>query len=279
LDTAGKPIAEIAYVTPRFPDGIRGSDLAGLGEAIQRETMAVWYLANFTPATGTYFGFGESQSKEGPALPGTGPFNTLALASSLRIGGFGNRFFYGGRAPDLLQAEFGEIVTPSAISAVAAVFEGFWEWKLAKPTIPHATVEDAKVAIIEALNRFVMQVRAIAPEYGGIGHNGPPDEDLVTQEEEAILFKADSDLRIALSSSTDPANIEAAWSPVAEISAKLGHWALKQIDNFFTNFSAAAGKSFGQMSPYILLAALDVYFEGAHIADLISMLLKVIQEH
>jgi hypothetical protein len=59
--TLGDAFWETAYVSPRFPVGIKGSDLANADIAIQGETMAIWFLANFVPATGTYFGFAEAQ--------------------------------------------------------------------------------------------------------------------------------------------------------------------------------------------------------------------------
>jgi hypothetical protein len=44
---------------------------------------------------------------------------------------------------------------------------------------------------------------------------------------------------------------------------------------FFNNFSPAAAKALGDKFPYILLAEVDIYYEGAHITDLIAMLLKM----
>lgn len=273
--TYGKPYSEMAYLTPRFPSGIKGSDLAQAGETIQRETMAFWYLANLVPATGTYFGFAEAQPAAAGAL-NTSPLNTFALDSAPRIGGFGQgRWFNGGRAPELLRNEFGGNVSGEAIAAVAAVFDGLWEWKPEQPAVTHTTPEDVQVAIAAALDAFENRFRAMTPDHGGIGHNGPPENESVTPREKVFVLKAVSDMRLAVASGSAPSTLDTLWSGVRGIITKLGAWALNQIDTFFENFTPAAGKSLGEKYPYILLAAVDVYYEGAHITDLISMLLKL----
>jgi hypothetical protein len=73
---ASTPV-QARLLTPRFPAGIKGSDLAEADEAIQRETMAILYLANLVPATGTYFGFAEAQPEQESALLNASPLNTL----------------------------------------------------------------------------------------------------------------------------------------------------------------------------------------------------------
>jgi hypothetical protein len=275
-ESLGKPFWETAYLTPRFPAGIKGSDLVQADEAIQRETMAVWYLANVVPATGTYFGFAGPQPEQGSALLNTSRLNTFTLNSIPRVGNFGHgTFFDGGRAPELLRAEFGDNVTVDAISAVATVFEGLWEWKQEQPVPTYATGEDLRTAIAKALDAYEAQFRAMVPEHGGLGHNEPPDDEPVTAEEKMVVLKAVSNLRMAVSSGSDVSVLEAVWSGAAGIAAKLGSWMLNQIGTFFDTFTPAAGKAFGKKSPYLLMAAVGVYYEGLHITDLITMLLKL----
>lgn len=275
-ESFGRPFWETAYLTPRFPAGIKGSDLAEADESIQRETMAIWYLANLVPATGTYFGFAEAQPEQGSALLNTSPLNTFTLNSSPRVGGFDQgTWFNGGRAPELLRAEFGKNVTADAISAVAAVFEGLWEWKPDEPAATYATTEDVKAAITGALDVFEARFRAMTPEHGGMGHNGPPEDEPVTSEEKVVVLKAVSNLRMAVLSGSDVSVLEAVWSGAAGITTKFGGWVLKQVETFFNSFTPAARKALGEKWPYILLAAVDVYYEGAHITDLIAMLLKL----
>ena len=62
-----KPLSERAYVTSRVPRGIKGSDLPWVDGAIRRETILIWFLANFEPARGTFFGFAEAQA-DGPGV-------------------------------------------------------------------------------------------------------------------------------------------------------------------------------------------------------------------
>lgn len=276
-ESFGKAFAEIAYLTPRFPAGIKGSDLAGVDEAIQRETMAVWYLANFVPATGTYFGFAEAQPTPGSAVLNTSPLNAFALNSFPRVAGFGQgTWFSGGRAPELLRAEFRENVTADAVSAVATVFEGLWEWKPEEPATTFSTSEDVRAAITGALDAFEARFKAMTtPEHGGMGHNGPPEDEPVTSEEKVVVLRAVSDLRMAVSSGSGQSILAAVWTGTAAITTKLGGWVLKQVDAFVNSFMPAAGKALGEKLPYLLIAAVDVYYEGAHITDLIAVLLKL----
>jgi hypothetical protein len=48
-EAMGRPLAEWAYRTPRFPSGIKRSDLTQAPE-IGRETIIVWFLTNHIPA-------------------------------------------------------------------------------------------------------------------------------------------------------------------------------------------------------------------------------------
>lgn len=109
-DAAGRPLAEWGYRTPRFPQGVKRSDLAGVTPKIRRETMIVWFLANHVPAKGPYFGFAQARGAHPTGELNTAEFNELPLNGSVEIIGFDQgRFFSGGTAADLLKAEFGNV--------------------------------------------------------------------------------------------------------------------------------------------------------------------------
>ena len=45
----GKPLQELAHVTPTFPTGIKDSDLQEADKGVQRETALWWFLLNLEP--------------------------------------------------------------------------------------------------------------------------------------------------------------------------------------------------------------------------------------
>jgi hypothetical protein len=82
-------------------------------------------------------------------------------------------------------------------------------------------------------------------------------------------------MRRAISSGADASVLDAVWSGVSGLLARIGSWSLKHINVFFDNFSPAAGKALGDKWPYLILAAMAVWFEGARITDLLSLLMKL----
>jgi hypothetical protein len=267
------PPASKLIKTPRFPDGISVGNLRQESLPVQKETMATWFLAHYVPATGTYFGFAEPG--QGSAILNTSPLNTFALNQGPRIAGFGQgTWLNGGRAPELLRKVFEEGVGRAPTDEVAALFEGLWEMKPEKPVVA-LTKTDVEAAIAAALDAFEVQFRSLVPEHGGIGHNHPPEDEPITPEEQVTVLRAIGDMRHAISSGADFAVLDTVWSGVSNVIGKIGAWSLKHINLFFDNFSPAAGKAMGEKWPYLVLAAVDVWLEGAHITDLISVLLKL----
>jgi restriction system protein len=127
-DSVGRPLAEWAYRTPRFPQGMSGSDLSHANFEVQRETMMGWFQANHELANGRYFGFSRATSVQAVGPLNTYAPNSLAPNQSIEIVGFGQGpFLNGGRAPDLLRAEFAEFVPETVISSVAELFDGLWQ--------------------------------------------------------------------------------------------------------------------------------------------------------
>src|SRR5690348_6546088 len=73
-----RPLAEWGYRTPRFPKGLKRTDLERQSEDIQRETMVMWFLANHAPTEGPFFGLaaigrGIGSHPIGAAPIGAGP--------------------------------------------------------------------------------------------------------------------------------------------------------------------------------------------------------------
>lgn len=263
--------------TPRFPNGITIAGLRVQPIPVQKETMAFWFMEHYAPATDTYFGFGEATTTQSSAILNTSPLNTFALNQGPKIAGFGQgTFFNGGRAPELLKKTFEAGVGPALIEAVSAMFDGLWVLKPPKqPVTSYATAEDVRAAISGALDAFGARFREMTPEHGGIGHNGPSEDEPVTADEKAVVLRSVAAMRLAISSGGDPSVLDAVWSGLSGITAKLGDWAVKQVDMFFNSFTPAAGKALGEKWPYVLMVTVDVYYEGAHITDLIAMLLKL----
>lgn len=275
-DPVGRPLAEWSYRTPRFPMGIKGGDLALAEPEVQRETMAVWFLANHVPADGPYFGFAESTS-QGTGAFNTQPFNTAPLASGVTIGGWGQApFFNGGRSSDLLQAEFAPHVTEAAILQLSQSFEGLWE-RLpfdAYLNLEDASAEELRAAAVAALDQFLAMLNALSPRHGGIGHNGPPGDVVpITEQERQIALTATSEARLAvLSDEYETAAV--VWEAASPILAKIGGFIASQIKDFLAGFA----KKLGEMAALGLLATASVSlilpWISAHAVSEILALLK-----
>ena len=239
----GQPLAEWGYRTPRFPLGIKRSDLANQPQAIQRETMTVWFLANHAPPTGPFFGYGDgANSVPSSRTPNTTPAD--ATPNGAHIAGWGQgRWFSGRRAVDLLTAEFAEIVPEQQIADVAALFDEWWEL-VTNESIADLTrqpSEQRTSTIVAALDEFADAVQKLAPEHGGIGHNGPPEDvPSITEDERRTILRATAATRIAVLSS-DYSAAGLAWQNISPIIGKLGGAIAKQIEAFSTKFSATLG--------------------------------------
>ena len=59
-DEADLSLEELAYRTPRLPDGIWRNELTKASEVVQRETMLIWFLANYERTQEIFFEFAEA---------------------------------------------------------------------------------------------------------------------------------------------------------------------------------------------------------------------------
>jgi hypothetical protein len=235
----GRPLAEWAYRTPRFPQGIKGSDLLNAAPEIQRETMVVWFLANHHLAAGPYFGFsGQTAPTQSTGSFNTHPLNSAPINQGIEVVGFGQGpFFSGGQAPDLLKAEFAEFVAEQVILEVAGLFEGLWQRMPSEPFVDFdkQTPEEQITTLVSNLDELTEIIHKMLPAHGGIGHNGSPP---ITEDETRIVLRATAEARLAVLSS-DYRAAHLAWEAISPIVKKLGNSIAKQVDNYCTKFTSA----------------------------------------
>lgn len=271
-EAVGLPLAEWAHVTPRYPAGIKNSALTMADAEIQRETALFWFLSNLkiydVSAGGPYFGFAS------PNL--FGPLNTQMLNTA----GFGQAPF--APAPiDAYQAlndEFGAVLPDALIQAIAETLSGHWMWILGASfgTVEPESKEEIQTALLEALEDLARQIRQLAPGYGQMGHNGPPDDLPVTPEEQAGTLVAIEEVKAAVSGigEPDPVWLKKAWSRVTLVAEKLGVWALKQTDTFVTGITTEGGKAIGKNLHWLILLAIEIWMSSGRASELIEMVLR-----
>lgn len=243
-DAIGGPLAEWGYRTPRFPQGIKRSNLTEVAPEFQRETMIVWFLANHAPAKGPYFGFAEVSSAHRTDTLNTTALNGLPLNDSIETSGFDQgRFFNGGTSADLMEAEFGDIVEEPLLTEAAGLFEGLWEVLPAEPLfdLESQTPAQRSATIVAALDDLTEVVRKLAPQHGGIGHNGPPeDSPPITEDDRRTVLKASTDARLAVLSSDYP-TAGLAWEAAKPLFDKIASAVGRHIDTYCNKFSATFG--------------------------------------
>lgn len=240
----GRPLAEWGYRTPRFPKGIKESDFVESAAEIQRETMIVWFLANHAPAKGPYFGFAEAGPTSRIGALNTAALNEIPINGSLEIAGWDQgRFFSGGTSRDLLKAEFGNIVEDAVLTEVAKLFPNLWEVRSPEPPVDlgNQTPEQLSATIAAALDELADLVRKLAPQHGGMGHNGPPDDGRpITEDEQRIVLKASEDARVAVLSS-DYSTASAAWETAGPAFEKIASAISRHVDTYCNKFVATLG--------------------------------------
>lgn len=243
-ETLGRPLAEWGYQTPRFPQGIKGGDLGEVASEIQRETMIVWFLANHIPAKGPYFGFSGPDRTTGGGALNTAALNELPLNGSVEVAGFNQgRWFNGGTAADLLKAEFGNLVEAPPIAEVARLFPDLWEMLPPEPLVDleNQTPAERSATIAATLDELAGAVRTLAPQHGGMGHNGPPEDGpSMTEDEQRVVLKATENARLAVLSS-DYSAANAAWEAARPVFEKIGSAVGRHVDTYCNKFTATLG--------------------------------------
>ncbi len=209
--------------------------------------MTVWFLGNYVPAVGPYFGFDQT------APQSTGTLGNSVLDSTPLDGGVSGfdqaPFFSGGRSADLLKAEFKDIVPDDVLMQVAVIFEGLWVPIPNEPVVnlEVQTSSERPASIVKALDELAVVVGKLMPEHGGIGHNMPPEDiPVITEEEKVIVLRATAETRLAVLSG-DYSSASATWEAISPIVKRVGDGIARQIDNGFTKFTGTVGIAVGLM--------------------------------
>jgi hypothetical protein len=244
-DAVGKPLAEWAYTTPRYPGGLVVSDLRIANEGVQRETALVWFTANLKPfelGPGPWFGFAEAVLPTAIPAPIGGP----------RIAGFDEGFWAPSplRAGDVLKEQFEGDLPDALIQALGAALGDNWMWMEPEtPAQPDDDVQSSKSALQADLDAVEDIIRSFIPAHGGIGHNAPDEEAPLTAEEHAVALAAIGRIRAGLAAEPTSADeVKAGTLGLAEVWQKLGRYVLKQADLFITE----ANKAVAQKVPHLL---------------------------
>lgn len=267
---------EALILTPRFPNGIRLTDIRSYSDAVQKETMVAWFLATHAPATGAYFGFSGPASSDAPQESSTEVKATSKEGP--RIVGFNQgSFSNGGRASELLVSFFGTTAAANLIDEVAALFEGLWERRAGASQVS-STLADAQSALVATLDLLRADIEKFSPQYGGIGHNQPPDDELpITRDEQASTLRAIDEMRLAVLSGSDYSVLDDAWHGILQITTKLGSWALKQTNVFISGMVEEGGKAIGKKLPYLICAGLEAWHYGNNIPNLVERLIDALK--
>ncbi|SIQ31988.1 hypothetical protein [Acidiphilium rubrum] len=242
-EAVGKPLGEPAHITPRFPRGIKDSDLRQAGGAIQRETAIWWFILNLEPYDHSRAAarFGESRFGD--------PFNRAAV-----------------QAERILHQEFGSVLPDAMIEELGVILAGDWMWKsppMQLPLAPPSTAAEAITAIVPVLESLAAAVHDLAPPaaHGRIGHNGPPDECAITeQDREEVLEKIKEAKEAAQSNEAEAASkLATLWRQIKEKLDGLGQWTLDRINDFTSEASKEAGKTVGKWLPHYLALHATTY--------------------
>ena len=260
-DPTGLPLAERAYRTPRYPEGIRASFLRDASPAIQKETVLFWFWANLKPYAltgGPYFGYNGS----GGGGYGQGVY---ALAPA--------------RAIDAIKSEFDGILSTSLCGEIGDMLGAPWMWiddPLGAPSSEVESATEVQAAILTRLDDLAGALRRLEPEYGGLGHNGPPEELPLSPQEQTDALAAIDQVKadIILGDRNGSARAKSAWENISEVIAKLGVWSLARIDAFWTGFAEEGGKAFGKMLPKLILAIL-IWVGQSELGSLIGKLIEL----
>ena len=160
ISSAGGSLAEWAYITPRYPTGLRTGSLHSVPSTEQIETAEFWFLSNFQPfVRKPYFvGFG------------TGP----ALASDVDQPEQVDPM-------DVLRQEFGGVINEVLLAIPGARLTAHAaSWTAIVDRSDNAAVsdDDATLAVRianaeQSIDRLQRAVDALAPP-GALGHNRGP---------------------------------------------------------------------------------------------------------
>lgn len=255
-----KPLVEKKYITPKFPEGIRQSDLTKANFLDQRQTALCWFLLNLEPY----------DSQTATAKYGNAHFGDPYKRPSLN-------------ASDILDEEFSGTLAPDALNAVVAALPGPWMWKISRPNqaLDNTVIDDMSKRLIPMLDALADQITQLKRTnlHGRIGHNNPEEISPLSEEDkDKLLEHIETAKEAAQSTDKDSSSkLESSLKWISKKLAKIGGWSLKQIDNFVSEATSAAGKSFGKLVvPLVGAKTLGLHLSIAYYAAEINRALELI---
>jgi len=241
-EAVGKPLNEPAHITPRFPLGIKDSDLRQADGATQRETAMWWFLLNLEP-----YDRSKAAARYGEARYGD-PYRRPAVQAS-----------------SILRQEFAGVMPDEIFEELGRVLAGAWMWKSppVQPLLAPSTATEAFTTVVPVLESLSIAVQDLArpSAHGGIGHNRPPDECALTEEDrEEVLEKIEEAKKVAKSTEADaPSRLTTLWKQIKEKLGGIGQWTLDRVNDFTSEAFKEAGKTVGKWLPHYLLAHVAIY--------------------
>jgi hypothetical protein len=305
-DPADFPLEELAYRTPRFPDGIRGSELARASEVVQRETTLIWFLANYERPQGPFFEFAEAQADKLNAQPSASDATHDGMrrrggsltfrgepvtfkservtfdGEDLNTFGFGQGpFFSGGDASGFIRAEFGGVLDEVVLSQISEALPGQWVLRQDNAPVPGSTEAEMRQRLAAAIEHFAEAVHNMPASRPSRLDNHPPeaindetdDEVLggLTVQERNGALRATESMRAALSS-YDYDMLARTWETVAPTVRRVSAAIARYADIYFMRLASGKADLTAAAIPGLLLHATGII--NAH--EAIGLSLKVL---
>jgi len=256
----GRPFAEWAYVTPRYPEGLTATELSTSTQDLQRETGIIWFLSNLRPynlAGGPWLHFD---------APGKGWNQGYWAPSPLK-------------AAPILRQEFGQVLGPEVIAGLADSLQGDWMWVergaavfAVSSDVPQDR-DEVVSGILARLDGIEAALNALAPAHGSIGHNRPPEDLPLAEEDREAGLAAVATIREAAANAFRvilPA-VKAAIDRLSKIMDHAGRFLLAQASTFCTAAATAAGAAEGAaLQPEIHHYAAELWHNCQHLFALLE---------
>jgi hypothetical protein len=267
MSESKSPSGEI-IVTPVFPQGIPVGDLRPMPNGIIRETITTWFLMSCVPVTGPVFGFAEGNRTS--AALNSGPLNTFAMNQGRRRENFGRgNFRTGEQASDLITGVFEGVAPAYLIAEVAALFDGVWERKpKIQPAAAPSELADIQATLLSVLDALTGTFAKLTPEYGGMGHNHPPEALPLTEEDRVVTLRAIGEMRLAVSSGADYSVVDALWQGIWFVVQKVAAWSIEKIKIWVDEAVKVSVKPV----VYAAIAGLVAWEDGERISGWLSLL-------
>lgn len=306
-EPSGQPLRDRAYLSPRFPKGIKRNELRLQTPEIQRETILIWFLRNYERPRGSYFGFSQA-SEASPAeaeahvldgvisldrgllLDGGVKFDGSARFDGatpelrdVEVGGFGQAPFYdGGEAVGFLDAEFTGWIRSDVLNGVAEDLPGQWVPKqdMLVP-LPGAGAEELRSALARILDEFDSEIRQAPTQVVHRWDNRPPESErlpdevpVLAREERNRVLRATSEMRMALLSG-DYSLATELWQDVPPVLATLTAFVQEQATALVEDLR----KGLASAARLAVLAGIGWAFGLLDYAEAISAVLKALHLH